>query len=200
MSQASYGYGKGAPVLINVDLDIRKGDVVVIKGASASGKTTLAKAIAGFLSPDRGVVDRCGRVNLLVNKGLGLKPSLSLYDNAMIRYLNFNSSLSTSRRKVRNILSFAKLDDRSHAALSSLPSLLKSRFALCLYLLNSYGLLVIDENIGLSDPEFREEVDDIVRYLMEQSDALVAFSRKRTPFDAYSNRAFTIESGRLIAR
>lgn len=47
---------RGLPVLMGIDLEIRRGDLVAIVGASGCGKTVLLHHIIGHLKPDRGRV------------------------------------------------------------------------------------------------------------------------------------------------
>ena len=197
MSDASFGFSSGPPILEGVALEVMRGDLIVVNGSSASGKTTLAKSIAGFLPPSSGSVKRRCRVNLLLNKGIGLRPALSLFDNAMIRCLNFNPGTPSPKCKVQEVLRFAGLEAVGGQALSSLPSLLRSRFALCLYKLHQYELLVVDENLGLNDKNFRSELKDLIRYLIDNSEAILVFSRGKTHFDDFANKRYTLEGGRL---
>ena len=43
-----------APVLRDVSLALRKGEILGVLGASGSGKSVLLKLLAGFLKPDKG--------------------------------------------------------------------------------------------------------------------------------------------------
>ncbi|MFI6587457.1 ABC transporter ATP-binding protein [Embleya sp. NPDC050493] len=55
--QVSFTYpGRDTPVLDNVSLDLRHGEVVALVGENGSGKTTLAKLLAGLYLPDTGTV------------------------------------------------------------------------------------------------------------------------------------------------
>jgi ATP-binding cassette subfamily B protein/ATP-binding cassette subfamily C protein len=48
--------GAGTPALHEVDLTIRRGQVIALVGENGSGKTTLAKLLAGLYAPDSGTV------------------------------------------------------------------------------------------------------------------------------------------------
>lgn len=51
----SYTYGTAAiPALKNINLEIRKGELLLVTGHSAAGKTTLALAMAGILHHEIG--------------------------------------------------------------------------------------------------------------------------------------------------
>jgi energy-coupling factor transport system ATP-binding protein len=65
LAGVSYAYRSALPVLDHVDLEVRKGEVVVLEGPNGSGKTTLARIAAGLLEPQAGSVGRCGRATYL---------------------------------------------------------------------------------------------------------------------------------------
>ncbi|MFI2211604.1 ABC transporter ATP-binding protein [Streptomyces sp. NPDC020141] len=56
LDRVSYGYGPGRLALDRVSLTVEPGETVAIVGASGAGKTTLAKLVAGVLSPDSGEI------------------------------------------------------------------------------------------------------------------------------------------------
>jgi energy-coupling factor transporter ATP-binding protein EcfA2 len=55
-----FSYGEHS-VLAEAELEVRRGEVVVLEGPNGSGKTTLAKIAAGLLEPRTGRVRRAGR-------------------------------------------------------------------------------------------------------------------------------------------
>ncbi|MFD5557999.1 ABC transporter ATP-binding protein [Streptomyces sp. NPDC127068] len=56
LDRVSYGYAPGRPVLDRISLTVEPGETVAVVGASGAGKTTLAKLIAGNLTPDSGEI------------------------------------------------------------------------------------------------------------------------------------------------
>jgi energy-coupling factor transporter ATP-binding protein EcfA2 len=61
----TFSYRAGEAVLNAVDLELRRGEVLVLEGPNGSGKTTLAKIAAGLLEPGSGRVWRTGRAGYL---------------------------------------------------------------------------------------------------------------------------------------
>jgi len=87
------GYGI-VPVLEDVSLTVRPGEILLIGGENGAGKSTLMRAIAGFNKPDKGEVLLAGRPlqgmapEAIAQAGLRLVldghrvfPELSVYDN-----------------------------------------------------------------------------------------------------------------------
>jgi energy-coupling factor transport system ATP-binding protein len=56
-----FAYRAALPVLDGIELEVRRGEVVVLEGPNGCGKTTLAKLAAGLLEPGAGVVELSGR-------------------------------------------------------------------------------------------------------------------------------------------
>ncbi len=56
MSDVSFAYGKAEPVLAGVSLRVECGERVALSAPSGTGKTTLARLLAGYLVPDEGAV------------------------------------------------------------------------------------------------------------------------------------------------
>src|SRR5205823_4124867 len=66
LRDATFSYRAGLPVVEGIDLDLQRGEIVVLAGPNGSGKTTIAKLAAGLLAPGSGTVERRGRAAMLL--------------------------------------------------------------------------------------------------------------------------------------
>ena len=61
----SFAYRPAMPVLDDVEVELRRGEIVALEGPNGSGKTTLARIAAGLVEPDAGSVEIGGRAGYL---------------------------------------------------------------------------------------------------------------------------------------
>ncbi|MEO5575130.1 MAG: ATP-binding cassette domain-containing protein [Gaiellaceae bacterium] len=65
LREVSFAYRPAMPVLDDVDVELRRGEIVALHGANGSGKTTLARIAAGLVEPQAGTVELRGRAGYL---------------------------------------------------------------------------------------------------------------------------------------
>lgn len=81
----SFNYLKGMPILKDISLNIKAGEIVGIFGSSGCGKSTLAKIMAGILKPSKGTILVDGKE--LEEEGIAL---FSLFINIQKKQLILN--------------------------------------------------------------------------------------------------------------
>ena len=69
LKNISFGYKKNEKVLKDINIKIKKGDFIGIKGESGSGKTTLIDIILGLQQPESGEIKINGKSNISLKKG-----------------------------------------------------------------------------------------------------------------------------------
>jgi len=65
----------------NLNLEIKKGEILGIVGKNGSGKSTLLKLITGVLTPDKGSVQVNGKISALLELGSGFNPEFTGMQN-----------------------------------------------------------------------------------------------------------------------
>ena len=72
--------GQQIPILNNINLELRRGEIVALLGPSGSGKSTLMRMIAGLISPTQGQVLCHGKLLIGINPGVAIVfQSFALY-------------------------------------------------------------------------------------------------------------------------
>lgn len=155
-------------VLNNVSLDIRKGEFFSLLGPSGCGKTTLLRIIAGFESPDVGVVafDRQSVLSLPPNRrqantvfqNYALFPHLSVFENVAFSLRLKRKSKIEIETSVNNYLKLVQLEGHSDKKPNQLSGGQKQRVAIARALINEPSVLLLDEPLSALDAKLRQHM------------------------------------------
>lgn len=177
-------------VLKNLNLEIRRGEFVVIMGNSGSGKSTLLYALSGTDRPTLGSVrykeeeitdysndrlavfrrENCG----FVFQQNYLNDTMSVLDNIMVSGLLKSRDRKEIARKAEGLLKQVGLDERSfHKFPSQLSGGEAQRAAIVRGLINDPEILFADEPTGALNSANTENVLNVLSSLHEKGQTIV---------------------------
>lgn len=170
----------GAIAVQNLWLAVQAGEIVALLGPSGCGKSTTLQMIAGILQPDRGTIALAGRtlnrvapekrgIALVLQRGL-LFPHLTVGENVA-----FGLKMRGLNRIDREKQAIAMLDQVQLAGFADRkPSELSGgqaqRAALARSLVIQPQLLLLDEPLSALDANLREEMQNLILKLQQQTD------------------------------
>lgn len=171
-------------VLKGIDLDVNKGEIVSIVGASGAGKTTLLQIIGTLDKADKGEilineqnVSRMSDTKLssFRNKNIGfvfqfhqLLPEFTALENVMMPALIGRSKDSEAKSRAQELLRMLDLADRFEHKPNQLSGGEKQRVAVARALINNPAIVLADEPSGSLDTENKEELHRIFFDLRDQ--------------------------------
>lgn len=172
-------------VLRGVDLDVHKGENVVVLGRSGTGKSVLIKIIAGLLKPDKGSVVVLGEdVSLLEEKALQalrLKigfsfQSSALYDSMTVRENLAFPLLRNSRRLGRHeveknvaaVLEAVGLSQTISQYPSELSGGQRKRIGIARTLIMQPSIMLYDEPTAGLDPITSVEINNLINEVQQR--------------------------------
>lgn len=161
-------------VLKDIDLTIRRGEVVSIVGPSGAGKTTLLHVLGTLDTPDSGIVRIGGEVVTELkekdladfrNRHIGfvfqfhqLLPEFTALENVMIPALIAGTSKSKAKEKALSLLDMLGLAERREHKPSQLSGGEKQRVAVARALVNDPDVVLADEPSGSLDTKNKEDL------------------------------------------
>ena len=211
----SMSYG-GRRVLDRVDLDVRRGEILVLLGGSGSGKTTLLKNVLGLAKPETGSITIhgvditcCSQSELAaVRRRIGvafqaaaLFNSLSVADNVALPLRELTRLAdSTIQLVVRLKLLAVGLSDAGSLYPPELSGGMRKRAAVARAMALDPEILIFDEPSAGLDPIVSAELDELILFLKRSFGVtiLVVTHELESAFHI-ADRVAMLYQGRLIA-
>jgi heme ABC exporter ATP-binding subunit CcmA len=146
-------------ILRGVELDVGRGDFVLVTGPNGSGKTTLLRLCAGLAAPTRGELEVTvprGRLGYLAHEPLVYRELTALENLELYGRLY---RVPERRERIGMLLERFGLWDARHSRAGSYSRGMLQRLALCRAFLHEPELLILDEPYSALDGEGESLLD-----------------------------------------
>ena len=167
-----------AMVLDNINFDVAEGEIVVLLGASGSGKTTILRIIAGLEMPDTGRILLHGRdVTELParERGTGvifqsyaLFPKMTVAKNIGYGLRLRKRARKDIRQKIDELIELVHLEEHRDKYPSQLSGGQQQRVAIARALAYQPEVLLFDEPFGALDAQIRHRLRKEIRELLKK--------------------------------
>ena len=197
-------------VLKGIDVDICKGDVVCVIGASGSGKSTFLRCLNLLEMPTGGSIEFDG-VNLtgakvdldlhrqkmgMVFQQFNLFPHLTVLDNlALAPVLLKKATKAEAEAKAMELLDRVGLADRADSYPNQLSGGQKQRVAIVRALCMDPEVMLFDEPTSALDPEMVGEVLDVMKNLAKKGMTMIVVTHEMGFAKEVSNRVLFMDEG-----
>lgn len=160
--------------LNNINLEIKKGEVVGFVGLNGAGKSTLLKIVSRVQKPTVGKVDINGKVSPLLELGAGFDNDLTGRENIYLNGLILGYDKKFINEKMDQIIDFAEIRDFIDVPIKNYSSGMKARLGFSVATIKIPQILIVDEVLSVGDGRFRKKSEERMLELIE-SDATVLF-------------------------
>jgi len=181
----------------DVDMDVRKGEMVGIVGANGAGKSTLLKLTARVLQPTGGRVWVKGRVAPLLDISGGFHPELTGRENIFLNGALLGLSHREIARRLESIIEFAELADFVDAPLRMYSSGMTARLGFAIATDVEPDILLIDEILAVGDERFRAKCSDRMRRFRDAGVTILLVSHDMHTVRQLCSRAIWLNRGRV---
>lgn len=213
----TYGSGDAASrALDGIDLNVRPGEVMLLRGPSGSGKTTLVSIMGAILRPTSGSVkiqgqeiadmpeNRLPRIRLdhigFVFQGFNLFPTLTASENVEIALDLKGIRGSESRRRAAALLEQVGLADKSRSFPADLSGGQKQRVAIARALAGDPEIILADEPTAALDSHSGLNIMEMIRELAHQRGRAVVIVTHDDRTLEFADRIVHIEDGHCANR
>ena len=197
-------------VLKGIDIDIHKGDVVCVIGASGSGKSTFLRCLNLLEQPTGGSIyfegadltDEKVDLNLhrqkmgMVFQQFNLFPHMSILENLTCApVLLKKATPEQAKAKAMDMLARVGLSDRADSYPNQLSGGQKQRVAIVRALCMEPDVMLFDEPTSALDPEMVGEVLDVMKELAKEGMTMVVVTHEMGFAREVSNRVIFLDDG-----
>ncbi|HZP91675.1 MAG TPA: lipid A export permease/ATP-binding protein MsbA [Burkholderiales bacterium] len=209
----SFSYPRAnRPALLNVDLDIRAGEMVALVGSSGGGKTTFANMVPRFYRPTSGriLIDGCDLDSLTLESlraNIALvSQEVALFNDTVANNIAYGVKAGTSRAAIERAARAAHALDFIRAMPNGFDTLIgengvrlsggqRQRIAIARTVLKDAPILVLDEATSALDSESEKQVQAALDELMRDRTTIVVAHRLSTIEKAH--RIVVLDQGRI---
>lgn len=198
-------------VLKNINLEINKGDRIVIIGPSGSGKSTLLRAINFLGKPDSGKIYFNNKLlndeNIslyrqeigMVFQNFNLFNNLNVMDNIILAPVKLGIyNEKEARDKAMDYLDRINLTDKAMVYPSSLSGGQKQRVAIIRTLMMKPEVILFDEPTSALDPEMVREVQEMIVELANEGMTMVIVTHEVSFVKKVATKIVFMNEGRII--
>ncbi len=200
-------------VLGDINLEVAKGEVVVVCGPSGSGKSTLIRCINRLEPIQKGelVVDNMAvhdkKINMtkiraeigFVFQSFNLYPHMTALENATIAPLKVKKMKKAEAEKIgREMLTRVGLQDKIDHYPAQLSGGQQQRVAIARGLCMNPRIMLFDEPTSALDPEMINEVLDVMRDLAKEGMTMMVVTHEMGFAREVASRVVFMDEGRII--
>lgn len=199
----------------NINLTIKNGELVVLKGASGSGKSTILSLIASLSKPTKGeVIVNDKRVSKLpdsfasmyrredigfIFQKYNLIPTLSVKENILLPLIPQNLCEEEASKLLHNVMKKFKIEHKSNAIVKNLSGGEQQRVAIARSQINNPKIIIADEPTANLDKELSEHFIAILKELKDSEKTIIVATHDPLFFELdFVDRVIELANGEIV--
>lgn len=197
-------------VLRGIDVEIARGEVVVILGPSGCGKSTFLRCLNLLETPTGGAVyldeteltashtdiNKQRQKMMMVFQHFNLFPHMTILENIVIGPIKLlKKSRQEAETKARELLTRTGLADKAEAYPNQLSGGQKQRVAICRALAMDPEVILFDEPTSALDPEMVGEVLDVMKELAQSGITMICVTHEMGFAREVASRVMFMDEG-----
>jgi cell division transport system ATP-binding protein len=200
--------------LSNVNLQVEKGEFVLLMGPSGAGKTTLLKLLFCAEFPDEGQilvqnrnvarlrssdVPSLRRSMGLVFQDFRLLPKKSVFDNVALPLVVEGASAFDIRRKVFDALKAVGIEYKKDLRPAMLSAGEQQRVCIARAIVNGPIILLADEPTGNMDADLARDIMEVFKTINARGTTVMVATHNRQVVNEVNRRVITLNQGQVVS-
>ena len=184
-------------VLKDINLKIKKGEVVALIGTNGSGKSTLLKLMTKIIYPNKGKIITNGKLTSLLELGAGFHPDFSGRENIYFNASIFGLTKKQIDERMEDIIEFSELKEFIDNPVRTYSSGMYMRLAFSVAINVDADILLIDEILSVGDEHFQNKCFAKMQELKKQGKTMVFVTHSMDSVKKLCSRAIWLCDGRI---
>jgi len=206
-----FGYDKKAPILKDLNFEIRQGEFVAIIGANGSGKSTLVKNLIGLLTPQKGRILMNGQdtrkiklADMVSDIGYVFQnPDQQLFNHSVYDEISFSLRMKKEteeliEKRVQEVLEIVGLDKYRDRHPYSLSRGQRQKLAVATALLHRPKITLLDEPTTGQDRRSLTGLLNLMVDLDRSGHTTIIITHDMDIVAAYASRVIVMEEGSIV--
>ncbi|ACZ09262.1 Teichoic acids export ATP-binding protein TagH [Sebaldella termitidis] len=190
-------YHKDFYALNNINLSVRKGEIVGLLGKNGAGKSTLLKVITGVLTQSSGTLDIEGKISALIELGAGFNPEYTGRENIYLYGTLMGYSKEEMNNKISDIIKFADIGDFIEQPVKVYSSGMFARLAFSCSINVNPDILIVDEILAVGDMRFQMKCITKMKEMMKKGVTILFVSHDINTIKRFCTRAVWLKDGKV---
>jgi len=197
--QKSQVIGDRFYALRNINLEVKKGEVLGIIGKNGAGKSTLLKILSRITAPTKGTIRVKGKIGSLLEVGTGFHPELTGRENIFLNGTILGMSKLEVIGKLDEIIEFSGVEHYIDTPAKRYSSGMRVRLAFAVAAHLETEILVVDEVLAVGDAEFQKKAIGKMESVSKGEGRTILFvSHNMSALQKLCPKAILMDKGRVI--
>ena len=180
----------------NLNLELKKGEVLGILGKNGAGKSTLLKMITGVVSPTSGSIEINGKISSLLELGAAFNPELTGYENIYQHGQVMGLTNEEIKAKEKEIIDFADIGQHLSQPVKTYSSGMFARLAFACAINVDPDILIVDEVLSVGDMAFQLKCFKKFEQFKKKGKTIIFVTHNVADVLKNCNRTIILENGR----
>lgn len=213
LKNVSKSFNGGKPALVDVNVEVTKGEFVFLVGPSGSGKSTFIRLLLREFLPSRGDIYVAGQDVIhmrnwkipFLRRNIGcifqdfkLLPNKTSFENVAFALEVIGRPQNVIRKQVPEVLRLVGLEEKFHSYPDELSGGEQQRVSIARAFANRPPLLLADELTGNLDPATSLGIMTLLNRINRTGTTVVVATHDREIVDSMRRRVIALESGRVV--